>query len=304
MTQSAASASCNSTDILISSLKEIVSLVPALGDVLNKMKVIWDARKTNTIFNFVCQVKEALINKGSLSAIEKMNVPTECQSMIQDLLAYAEENGGTLDLKTICEKLDELGRSRVTFATQTMLLTAIPALLQSVQAWYNIYSYKIEKYERRLERVRGQLDRAAQTINKALDAVDTVEQRRTLKRAPDWLEDVKDTLDAICDELEGEIRKVGKMKSNSYIRAATNATSLIFDIVSIATMPSSLFTTAAKAMAGGAVAIHSVCTIGDLVASGKAEAILSELKEDLARIKQYEVQRQELEKRMNQILQP
>ncbi|CAF1565002.1 unnamed protein product [Adineta ricciae] len=233
-----------------------------------------------------------------------MNVPTECQALVQDLIDYAESNGGTLDLKTVCEKLDEFGRSRVTFATQTMLLTAIPALLQSAQAWYNIYTYKINKYESRLERVRRQLERASQTINDALNTQDTTEQRRILERAPDWLEDVKETLDSICDELEGEIQKITKKKLNSYLRAATNTASIVFDLISISTMPSALFTTAAKAMAGGAVAIHTACTIGDLIASGKAENILVELRNDLERIKQYEEQRQELERRLNTILRP
>jgi hypothetical protein len=282
----------------------IKSLLPALGDVLIKAKTILDAQKANLIFKFICEVKEALINRGTLSAVQNMNVPTECQSIIQDLICYAEANGGTLDLKAVCEKLDEFGCQRVNLAAGTMLMTAIPALLQSAQAWYNIYSYKIDKYERRLERVRGQLNRVAETINMALNTNDTTEQRRILERAPNWLEDVKDTLDAICDELEGEIRKMSKMKSNSYLRAATNDASIVFNLFSIATMPSSLFTTASSLMAGGAVTIHAVCTIGDLMASGKANEILIELKNDLEKIKQYEVEQQELERRMNSILRP
>ncbi|CAF0995560.1 unnamed protein product [Adineta ricciae] len=142
------------------------------------------------------------------------------------------------------------------------------------------------------------------TIKALIPTLDTTEQRRILERAPDWLEDVKETLDNICDELEGEIQKITRKQSNSYLRATTNTASVVFDIISICTMPSALFTTAAKAMAGGAVAIHTACTIGDLIASGKAENILVELRNDLERIKQYEAQRQELERRLNTILRP
>ena len=284
--------------------ESIKSLLPALGDVLMKSKVIWDAQKANVMFQFICEVKQALIDRGTLSAVKSMNVPTECQSLIQDLICYAESNGGYLDLKAVCEKLDEFGRQRIGLAAQTMLLTSIPALLQSVQAWYSIYSYKIDKYERRLERVRTQLNRVAEVISTALNTNDTTEQRRILERAPNWLEDVKETLDTICDELEGEIRKVGKMKSASYLRAATNGVSAALNLFSIATMPSSLFTTASAMMAGGAVTIHAACTIGDLIASGKANDILIELKNDLEKIKEYERERQELERRMNAILRP
>lgn len=285
----------------------ILSALPYVGAVLSKVKVCWDAVNASAVYSFINQVKETLIRTRSLTALENLQCPNGCEEVMKklnEILEQCKTSGSTtVRVQDICEQLEkEVCSGQLTGVTFNMILAAVPALLVSAKSWYSIYSYKIEKYESRLQRVRDYLNRAAETIANAIDTSDVTQRRQMLERTPGWIEDAKRILEDICDDLENEIRKVGKLKTANKINAVTNGVSLIVDIVSVAAMPAHLLTTAAKTMAGAAISIHAACTVGDIIANGKANDILDELRADLAHIHELEVERSKLQESLNAIV--
>ncbi|CAF1589098.1 unnamed protein product [Didymodactylos carnosus] len=171
-----------------------------------------------------------------------------------------------------------------------MVANAVASLVQSVKAWASVYQFHIPDYEDEIAEARVYIERAGSTLIPMLES--NTPNLDVLNRVDDWLLSAHNILQRTSKDLQKKIVEAKTLRSQNFFSAGTKVASIVTNYLSYKASAAQAAETSLKALTIGSNLVHGICTIGDLIASGKAHTLVSHLEIDSAKVKHLQTQRQ------------
>ena len=281
-------------------LTKIFESHPHLSTVLPSVRAIaasfyqyGTAISTQKSFEYVQQLKDVLGTSGSIEKVKTMcsTCPQECEQLCKEFYEYCVTNANNLENASVaCSKLDDLYMKQVASIGTWMMANALLALGQSVKAWMAVYQFEIPDYQNELVEVVVYLERSASKLKPMLET--NKADKDDLNKIDDWLLSAHNILERIRKDLEKKIIEAKKLRSDNFLSSVVNGVSIVANYLSYQALAANVADASFKALTVGSNLIHGACTIGDLIATGQANNLVSQLNNELTKVRNLQIQRQ------------
>jgi hypothetical protein len=185
-----------------------------------------------------------------------------------------------------------------------MLLNSLQSLFQSYRAWNLINTFHIPCHEKEIKRIKSKLEKCATICDPLLDLTTlNTQQIEKLQSVQEILNDVKERIETIIDDLKNKIAEAEKHRSNNYVSALMNGFSTLLNVILWNKVAVTTGEYSRSSLTSGAsTLIQAGCTLGDLIHAGKANHLIDRLQEILDIMEDLEQEQQELSKQVSATL--